>query len=647
MEKEKQIILVPALELRNGSGHLVRIIRLHMEIGNSSVFIPSEMQQGLLEQFPLLKECRLTGDLNTAHGSAPLFYVIDMPFIEYSRLMELKALAPVAAIDLGGEGRMYADYLLDSLPYPGTYHHRKYFKDQRSAYPPLPPIPGLSGMSAMSGMSGSREGEASNLYDPGMLRPRPTDGGQTSLTPKIAAEASGNQVRSSASGNLIRVNSVLVSFGGSDPGQLTARFVDLLKEHKFLRSVSGNIIFPRRLSNSILPELPDGWSWMKPVEDLTSRFSGYELMICSYGLSAWEAQFSGLPVLIVDASDYHRRLSLLSGFLSVQPDSLGTAVDQLQYPELARQLVSQVERVCAIPASSLGERVRSIRPQGNSCCPCCGNSGPNPVISRAENRSYSACSRCGTVYLFRVTADSFDYDESYFFSQYKAQYGKTYMEDFQHIQNMGAQRLKYIRKHLSIQNEQPSLLDIGCAYGPFLQAAREDGFSCQGIDISPAAVEYVQNTLQIPAASGDISDPEFRRQYEENAFSVVTMWYVIEHFSELRDILVWIRKILKPGGIFAFSTPSNRGISGRRDLSGFLQNGPEDHFTVWNPRQADELGNMYGLMLAESRSTGHHPERFPAPFSHHWLRGMSMSVSRALDLGDSFEAYFINIPEED
>ncbi|AHC15285.1 methyltransferase domain-containing protein [Salinispira pacifica] len=630
MEQTNGVILIPALELRNGSGHLARMIRLHMELENSLLYIPHTMQENLQKQFPELKECRSIGDLEEPNLPAPELYVIDMPEIEYSYLMKLKERAPVVAVDLGGEGRSYADYLLDTLPYPGTRHHRKYFGNGKASYPSLPRIPGLGALSSFV------NGEAANFYDPGLLRPKPAGSENTSVR-RSADRKSEEQ----------GLENILVSFGGSDPGNLTRSFVNLLQTHEFLRSVTGSIIYPRRLKDSALPDLPRGWSWMEPVDDLSTRFPRYDLLICAYGLSAWEAQFSGLPVLILDASDYHRRLSVLSGFLSVPPDSLETAADQLRFPALREQLRSQADRVAAIPASSLGETIRSIRPHGNSCCPCCGNMGPNPIISRSRNRSYSACSRCGTVYLFRVTSDSFTYDESYFFSQYREQYGKTYIEDFQHIKSMGEERLKHIQKQLHPGEEQPSILDIGCAYGPFLQAAREAGFLCSGIDISPDAVEYVNSVLQIPAQSGDISDPEFRNSFGENQFSAVTMWYVIEHFPELGDILGWIRKILKPWGIFAISTPSNRGISGRMNLSAFLQNGPEDHYSVWNPRQADELGRFYSFMLAESRSTGHHPERFPSPFSLPWLKGLSMAASRAMDLGDSFEAYFINIPEQE
>ena len=120
------------------------------------------------------------------------------------------------------------------------------------------------------------------------------------------------------------------------------------------------------------------------------------------------------------------------------------------------------------------------------------------------------------------------------------------------------------------------------------------------------------------------------------------MWYVIEHFQDLDSVLKGVSKILKTGGIFAFSTPSASGVSGRFNTQSFFQNSPTDHFTLWEPGRAASILKKYGFKVAKIVSTGHHPERFPN------LKGQKSTglkfalysgASHFFGLGDTFEVY--------
>jgi len=183
-----------------------------------------------------------------------------------------------------------------------------------------------------------------------------------------------------------------------------------------------------------------------------------------------------------------------------------------------------------------------------------------------------------------------------------------------------------------------TLLDVGCALGPFLQAAREEGVKAHGIDVSESSVRYVQDQLHIPAQKISFED------YEGERADIVTMWYVIEHFADLRPILAKVNRLLPIGGIFAFSTPNRRGISGWISQEKFLQNSPRDHQSVWSPRAARQLMKRFGFRTKKIRYTGHHPERFP--FHKRIRRGglvwlMVGTLSRIFCLGDTLEVYAV------
>ena len=584
-----EYLLYPSVRSQDGTGHLVRMIRLHQQLDNSCLYIPEREHASLLQRIPSITACRIVHE-----WGQPRLIVLDMPWVDESLLMNLQARAPLVAIDLGGRGRFMASFLIDTLPYPGHAAHYRHFKKYLPARskpfirPGLPHVP--------------------NLCEPGFL-----------LSGEKKTPASD-------------IHSVLVTFGGSDPKCLTRRFVKHLWRSSWLRSLSGKII----LNADNRQDLPENWEYTRPASSLSEFLREADLCFCSYGLSAWEAHYAGVRTVVMNASAYHRHLSRLSGFASFPLN----AYSLRRVSALRERLLSQVRRVQDMKCHSLAEYVARIKPAGSVFCPCCGNEKHNHALSRGADRSYFRCSVCGTIYLQRLLPSKINYDRKYFFEQYEEQYGRTYLEDFDHITALGLQRMSIIRK-IQGTRKQPRLLDIGCAYGPFMVASAQSGYLPEGMDINEGAVLHVKEKLGFKAWRGDIGNESFRRGFESKLYDVITLWYVIEHFPDLSEILPWISRHLKPHGICALSTPNSLGISGRKNLSDFLQRGPEDHYSVWNQVQARRVGRIYGLQLKRWRSIGHHGERFPGILGFRPLRAFSHSLSRFLSLGDGLEAYFV------
>ena len=132
--------------------------------------------------------------------------------------------------------------------------------------------------------------------------------------------------------------------------------------------------------------------------------------------------------------------------------------------------------------------------------------------------------------------------------------------------------------------------------------------------------------------------------------ATIFSYLVIEHFENLQEVLEKVSSIVKKGGVFCFSTPNYRGISGRKSSETFFKNSPSDHFTVWNKRAAKIILEKYGFKPVRFRFTGIHPERFPGkgylrPGGKD-LRGLKrfeystlFSLMKLLRLGDTFEVY--------
>ena len=297
--------------------------------------------------------------------------------------------------------------------------------------------------------------------------------------------------------------------------------------------------------------------------------------------------------------------------------------------------------------TTLGELINSFSPIINYSCPVC-NSENTYAIARFNDRTYRRCRRGGLIFMDRLIPVPIEYEKEYFFESYKKQYGKTYLEDFENIKKNGKNRLKIIGKILQNENRDsglPTLLDIGCAYGPFLDAARDEGYSVFGIDPAKDAVDYVKQKLGITAEQG-LFPFSYSMLSDSQHYSVITLWYVMEHFTECKIILNEIKRILKEGGLMAFSVPSFSGISGSTNLNKFLYESPADHFTVWSPGIVRKVLSLAGFKVKRIIITGHHPERFPifGKFANNkksFLYFILLAISRIFKLGDTFEVYTV------
>ena len=477
------------------------------------------------------------------------------------------------------------------------------------------------------------------------------------------------------------VRRILVCVGGEDPANLSLRaslaFADAAK------TIGARV-------SAVLPDERDaraaeseGIEVLPRIDNLQANIGSYDLVITHYGFTAFEAALSGCALVLLATSPLHAKLSKKYGCACLSAQALrASKIKKLLaqasrlIPEKLRAVLSGGREACAAaagrPAEASGDLASFIlRLAGgkNYGCPICGTNSTcgtggtcektgtserhlkagrlsvNPVIARDGVKTIRACKKCGMFYIASLFAEKKEYGQSYFFDEYKAQYGKTYLEDFESIKKQGLRRMGYIRSLVTAAI--PNVLDIGCAYGAFLSAASDCGFRPFGIDICESAVAYVRERLGFPALSSAFPDftPDFGSEFSipaRDGFDAVTMWYVIEHFADLHSVLLKVSELVKKGGVFAFSTPCASGISARFSKKSFFKNSPSDHFTLWRIRNCRSVLKKYGFKVRKIVSTGHHPERFPYIKLKQNNR-LASALSRLFRLGDTFEVYCTKI----
>ena len=579
---QKPVVLVPSVKKGRGTGHLHRCLDLALK-NKCFVYIPDNKT---------LEECDSLINLYIENGLNKDFIINKLPdetfkpvyvtdaFKMTKEEYELLSINQgIISLDEGSEFDKYSNYLLDIIP-----NYKLNRKPNKTDY---------------------------NLLEKPVNVKEPLKQGEKRVVEKI-----------------------LVCLGGEDPAGLTNPIVKSLI--KCFPNV--NITAIGKNAGDIIGENVE---FVKQIPQLRDKLFNYDVVITHYGLTAFESAYAGCGVILLPTTKLHKALAEKYNFAYLPDTSFSC--------ESVRKAFSSEKLYPKIEKSSndvkLAKVIREITSGRKMNCPICGeiSLGADNIISRNETRTYRRCRKCGIVYMSFTTMPEMEYDKSYFFEDYKKQYGKTYEEDFQSIKEQGLRRINNIKKIVTkVKNK--TLLDIGCAYGPFLDAAADNKMAAFGTDISEDAVAYVQEKLGYEAKCCAFPEIDTLKEFGVNQFDVVSMWYVIEHFKNLHTVLTKVNNILKEGGIFAFSTPCGEGISAKSDCNNFYEISPADHYSIWEISKAKKILGKYGFKIEKIVSTGHHPERFPIIKKHDVKKGSFLwkvidKISHLRRLGDTVEFY--------
>jgi SAM-dependent methyltransferase len=102
-------------------------------------------------------------------------------------------------------------------------------------------------------------------------------------------------------------------------------------------------------------------------------------------------------------------------------------------------------------------------------------------------------------------------------------------------------------------------LDLGCGDGRL--TGELDASELTAADVSPVALERARRRL--PEARIVELGPDAALPFDDGSFDLVLCAETIEHVRDVQLLLSEIRRVLRPGGTLALTTPANR-LFGRR-----------------------------------------------------------------------------------
>lgn len=137
-----------------------------------------------------------------------------------------------------------------------------------------------------------------------------------------------------------------------------------------------------------------------------------------------------------------------------------------------------------------------------------------------------------------------------------------------------------------------ALLDVGCGTGDFLARARDRGFRPTGLDFDPGNIRIARERYGLTEVHAESID-DFARRTAPAQYDAVTLFEVVEHVEDPRALLRTVRRLLRPGGVLAFSTPN------RERTLDTLREGdwPPNHLTRWSATAARRLVESEAFQL--------------------------------------------------
>ena len=326
------------------------------------------------------------------------FIILDRFQTPRNELLHWKKIAPVIGIDEGGPCRDDFDFLIDMLV------------PQNLIKP------------------------SANIYSPKLL--------VNDITRRRRSAEHTEEKRENTNKSKIKI---LTTFGHEDSAGLGVKTAKELLKNRH----NGNEITLLKggLNNSLIPSSPN-LKIIDTIPNLSDHLSEFDLVITHYGLTAYEAVFAETPVLLAHPTPYHKKLAKSAGFISFNKYMIHRhGITQ----KIINKCKESTLKFKSTDNLNLAELVNGFSPQVNRKCPVCGNEANCKSVARFSDRTYRRCPKCGIIFMDRICPPPFEYEKEYFFEQYKKQYGKTYLEDFQNIKNAGILRIKKIKSLLPLR----------------------------------------------------------------------------------------------------------------------------------------------------------------------------------------------------
>ena len=249
-------------------------------------------------------------------------------------------------------------------------------------------------------------------------------------------------------------------------------------------------------------------------------------------------------------------------------------------------------------------------------CEVCASSQFRPMFDKAEHH-FVRCHGCG---LERISPQPSD-------ATLAKIYGAHYYDAWglhdneATVANLKRGTFKFVLGKLPAPQPGDKLLDCGAATGFLLEVARDLGYQPYGLELSEFGAQAIATKFGADRVfCGELADARFA-DAGAGDFAVITMCDYIEHVRDPRRTLELARKLLRPGGVLAITTP-DAGSPSRRVLGTGWTHYKVEHLFYFNQQNLRRLLTDVGFAAVDFHTLwksltldyiGHQFEVYPHP----------------------------------
>ena len=209
------------------------------------------------------------------------------------------------------------------------------------------------------------------------------------------------------------------------------------------------------------------------------------------------------------------------------------------------------------------------------------------------------------------------YDERYF----------TEVDYPDYVANEASLR-RSMRRHLEqmarFWSRRGVLLEIGCAYGFFLDEARRHFDRVVGVDVAESVIERARVRFGVDARAGEFVEMPF----EEASVDVVCLWDTVEHLPRPDLFLDKARRLLRPDGRLFLTTGDISSLNARLRGPNWRQIHPPSHLHYFSRESITTLLERSGFQVLGFETAAYYHSVYNVLASIGMRKGLTAHAAR-------------------
>jgi SAM-dependent methyltransferase len=219
-------------------------------------------------------------------------------------------------------------------------------------------------------------------------------------------------------------------------------------------------------------------------------------------------------------------------------------------------------------------------------CPACGRATTHAFLYAKNGCDILRCDECG---IGRTDVAAFD-PASYYTAEYFAGGHADGYADYRGAEAVLRREFAGVVDFIHRYRPGGRLLDVGCAYGFFLQEATRF-YEVAGIELAEDAVAHCKaNGLRV---LGGVADEDNLGRL--GMFDVIVLLDVIEHVPDPHETLSLCVRHLQPGGILLLTTGDFGSLSARLTKANWRLMTPPQHLWFFTQASMQRLARRLAL----------------------------------------------------